>query len=64
MYIDRLQNKFSQYISTHPIMEYFVAAELKLGLHLSRQWWEQPDLDILGIRVGHAASEGGGGERE
>ena len=30
-------------------------------MHLSRKWWEQPSLDILGIRVVHAAAEGGGG---
>ena len=28
---------------------------------LSRQWWEKPVLDILGIRAGHVEEEGGGG---
>ena len=39
-------------------MKLFPAAERKLGLRLSRQWWEQPTLDILGIRVEHAEAEG------
>ena len=51
-------------------MDFFLAAERNLGLHLSRKWWEQPTLDILGIRVEHAEAEGervglgGGKERE
>ena len=30
---------------------------------LSQRWWEQPSLDILGIRVGIVAAEGEGGGR-
>ena len=30
---------------------------------LYRRWWEQPDLDIIGIRAGREAAEGGGGGR-
>ena len=44
-------------------MDLCLAAERNLGLHLSRRWWEQPALDILGIRVRHAEEEGGGGIR-
>ena len=29
-------------------------------MRLYRRWWEQPSLDILEIRAGHAAEEGGG----
>ena len=32
-----------------------------MGLRLSRRWWDQTSLDILWIRGGHAAAEGGGG---
>ena len=48
----------AQFIATHPIMEFCLAAERNPGLRLSRQWWEQPTLDILGIRVEHAEAEG------
>ena len=41
-------------------MDLCLAAEHKTGLHLYRRWWEQPVLDILGIRAGNAAAEGGG----
>ena len=34
-------------------------AERNPGLRLSRKWWEQPVLDILRIRTGHAEAEGG-----
>ena len=49
-------NKVAQYIATHTIMEFCLAVELKPGLRLSRRWWEDPALDILGIRVGHAGT--------
>ena len=35
-------------------------ADRNLGLRLYRRWWEQLALDIIGIRAGHAAAEGGG----
>ena len=37
-----------------------MVADQNPGLCLSMQWWEQPALDILGIRAGNAAAEGGG----
>ena len=51
----------TQYIATCPIMDLCLAAERKPGMRLFRQWWEQTALGILGISVGHAAAEGGGG---
>ena len=57
VYIARRQNKVAQYIATHTIMEFCLAVEWNPGLRLSRRWWEQPSLDILGIRVVHAATE-------
>ena len=41
-------------------MDLCLAEERKPGMHLSRQWWGQSALDILGIRADHAAAEGGG----
>ena len=40
-----------------------MAEEKKPGLQLSRRWWEQPTLDILGIREGYTAAEMGEEER-
>ena len=48
-------------------MDLCLTAEWNLGMHLSRQWWEKPDLDIMGIRAGQADMEGGrrqGGEEK
>ena len=42
-------------------MDLCLTADQKTGLRLSRKWREQPALDILGIREGHAAAEVGGG---
>ena len=38
-------------------MDLYLAAERKLGLRLSKKWWEQPAMDILRIRAGHVAAE-------
>ena len=57
VYIATRQNKVVQYIATHNIMEFCLVGERKPVLRLSRRWWEQPALDILGIRVGHAEAK-------
>ena len=65
MYIVRLQKTIAQYIAIHNIMDLCLAAERKPGMGLSRRWWEHPTLDIMGIRAGQVAVEGGrdtGGE--
>ena len=59
VYIARRHNTVAQYIPTHTIMDSCLAAERKLGMRLSRQWWEQIVLDILGIRAGYSAAEEG-----
>ena len=59
VYISPRQNIVAQYIATRPIMELCLAAERKPGMRLSRQWWEYPALDILGIRAGRASVEEG-----
>ena len=41
-------------------MELCLAAKRKPGLRLSSKWWEQPALDITGIRVEHAVAKEGG----
>ena len=41
-------------------MDLCLAAEHNLGMRLSRRWWDQPALDMLVIRSGHAAAEVGG----
>ena len=50
VYINRHQNAVAQYTATYPIMDLWLAAERNPGMRLSRRWWEQPTLDIMGIR--------------
>ena len=57
MYIDRRQNTLAKYIETCLIMDLYLTAEWNPGIQLSRRWWDQSALDILGIIVGHAAAE-------
>ena len=51
------QNTVAPYIENCPIMDLCLAAESKQGMRLSRRWWEQLALAIMGIRVGHAIAE-------
>ena len=60
VYIARRQKMIAQYIATRPLMDLCMVAEQNTGVKISRQWWEQYNLDILGIRAGHAEAEGGG----
>ena len=66
IYIARRHNMVAQYIATHPIIELCLEAEWKPGLRLSRRWWEQPAVYIMGIGVVQVAAEGrediGGGK--
>ena len=57
VYINLHQNMVVHYISTCTIMDLCLLEEQNPGMRLSRRWWEQPTLDILGIRAGHAAAE-------
>ena len=59
LYIPCHKNMIAQYIVTCPIMDLCLETEQKPGMCLSRRWWEHPPLDILGIRAGRAAAEGG-----
>ena len=59
VYIACRQNMVAQYIATRPIMVLCLTAERNTGLRLSMQWWEQPNMDILGIKAGDAEEEGG-----
>ena len=61
VYIACRQSMVAQYIANRPIMDLCLAAEQKPGMRLSRRWWEQPNLDIMGIRSGYAVAERGGG---
>ena len=58
VYITRHQNTVAQYILIRPIVDLCLAAERKPGTRLSRWWWEQPTLDIMGIGLGQAVEEG------
>ena len=62
VYIAFRQNTVTQYIATRPIIDLCLMAERKPGLQISRQWWEQPALYILGIIAGRVAADEGRGE--
>ena len=64
VYIARRYNTVAQYIATRPMMDLCLAAERKTVMCLSRRWWEQPTLNIMGISVWQLAAEGGGLEPE
>ena len=64
VYIYLRQNTFVQYIFTRPIMNFCLVAEKNPVMRLSRRWWDHTSLDIMGIRAGNAATEGGGGSEE
>ena len=55
VYIALFKNTVAHYIVNRPIMDLCLAAKWKLRMRLSRRWWEQSDLDVLWIRVDHAA---------
>ena len=57
VYIACNQNTIAKYIANFHIMDLCMAAEQKPGLRMSRQLWEHPALDSIGIREGHIASE-------
>ena len=59
VYIAHHMNMIAQCTATRPIMDLCLVAEQKPRLRLHRRWWEHPSLDILGIRAGHVALEGG-----
>ena len=61
VYIACLHNMVVKYIATRPIMDLCLAVEQKPEMHLFRRWWYQPALDIMGVRAGQVAAEGGGG---
>ena len=60
VYIARRQNTIAQYIATRPIVDLCLAAERRPGMRLLWRWWDQPALDILGVRAVHVAAEMGG----
>ena len=54
VHIARRYNTVAKYIATYNIMNLCLTAERRPGMGLSRRWWEQPAIDILGIRLRHA----------
>ena len=59
VYIAHHQSTSTQYIVTRPIMDLCLAAEQRPVMQLSRRWWDQPPMYVLGIRAGRAAEEMG-----
>ena len=44
--ITRRQNTVAQYIATRPILELCERATQRMGVRVSRRWWEQEGIDL------------------
>ena len=64
VYISHHQNTGAQYIATCPITDLCLVVERNPVMLISSRWWKKPSLYILGVRVRHAAVEGGGGDED
>ena len=49
-YIIRSQNMVVQYIATRPILDLCERSARRLGVRVSRRWWEQDSLDLEGTK--------------
>ena len=56
-YVSRPQNKVTQFISTRPIMDLFMATEWCPGSRVVKRWWEQGRLDLDGMRMADQEAE-------
>ena len=50
-YASRHYNTVAQYIVTRPIMYLSMAVEIHLGTRVSKRWWYQEGLDMVGMRT-------------
>ena len=48
-YVDCFENEVAQFISTMPIMDLFLEVGQSPGERVSKQWWLQEDLELVGI---------------
>ena len=51
------QNTVTQFISTRPIMDLFMATEWCPGSRVVKRWWEQGGLDLDGMRMADQEAE-------
>ena len=55
-YIMRRQNTVAQYIATQPILDLCEWSAQRLGVRVSRRWWEQYGLYLEGAKKREAAA--------
>ena len=60
-YVARQQNMAENYIMKWPILDLCTEAEHWPGAQVSKQWWYQEAIDILGEQEAAIYSEGGDG---
>ena len=63
-YIVWHQKTVVYYIMTRPILDLCTEAEHWTGAQVSKQWWYQEAIDILGAQEAAIYSEGGEGGKE
>ena len=61
-YVSRLQNIVTQYITIRPIMDLYMAEKRRPGPRVTKRWWEQEGLDLVGMRTANWEVEQAEGE--
>ena len=55
-YIQRRQNTVAQYIATQSLLVLCEEMERTPGAGVGMRWWEQADIDLMGLRETEAAA--------
>ena len=63
-YVSRLHDTVVQYIATRPIMELCLVEKRRTGPRVTKSWWEQDGLDLVGMRTSARESEKIEGQEE
>ena len=50
-YVSHFHSTVSQFIVTRPIMDLCLAAEMRPGSQVAKQWWDQVSLYLEGMQV-------------
>ena len=56
-YVSRLQNTAAQVIATMPIMDLCMVVKRRPGSRVTKQWWDQEGLDLVGMRMAAQKAE-------
>ena len=48
-YVSRCQNTVKQFIVNRPLMDLCMAAEQRPGSRVTKRWWDQDVMDVVGV---------------